>query len=511
MSAGPAPQRPRLALALAALGGLAHTASFAPLDAWPLQIAGLLLLALALDGAQPRRAALLGWLFAFCWLGSGFWWLYISIHRYGGVAAPLAAAAVALLAATLALYYALAAAACARLRSAHAALDAALFAACWLLAELARGVLFTGFPWIAGGYAHTQGPLAAWAPWIGVYGIGAVSAWIAAAAAAAWHARQRWPRVAALLLPPAAILALGLVLPSEFTRAAGSLSVTLLQSNMPQELKFEALQIERTLRWHREALASARGTLVLTPESSIPMPLGLLDNATLAAMRAPFAQGERAALVGIFTGNDSAGYTNSVIGLSAASDPARKDFYRYGKRHLLPFGEFIPPGFGWFVRAMDIPIGDQERGQSILPLDVGGQRVRPLICYEDLFAEDIAASVVGEGAATVLANVTNLAWFGAAMVQDQHLQFSRMRALELQRPIVRATNTGATAVVDHRGRIAARLPPLVEGALEASVEGRIGATPYARWLAAWGLAPLALGAATVIGAAAIARRRRSAP
>ena len=511
MSAGPAPQRPRLALALAALGGLAHTASFAPLDAWPLQIAGLLLLALALDGASPRRAALLGWLFAFCWLASGFWWLYISIHHYGGVAAPLAAIAVALLAAALALYYALAAAVWARLRSANAALDAALFAACWLLAELARGVLFTGFPWIAGGYAHTQGPLAAWAPWIGVYGIGALAAWIAAAAAAAWRTRQRWPRAAALLVPPAAMAALGLALPSEFTRTAGPLSITLLQSNVPQDLKFEPAQIERVLRWHRDALGAARGSLVLTPESSIPMPLGLLDGATLAAMRAPFAQGDRAALVGIFTGSDSAGYTNSVIGLSARSDPALTDFYRYGKRHLLPFGEFIPPGFGWFVRAMNIPIGDQERGLSIEPIAVAGQRVRPLICYEDLFAEDIAASVVGEGGATVLANVTNLAWFGTVMVQDQHLQFSRMRALELQRPIVRATNTGATAVVDHQGRITARLPPLVEGALEASVEGRIGATPYARWLAAWGLAPLALGAAAVIAAAAIARRRRSAP
>ena len=506
MSAGPAPRRPLLGFAIAGLGGLAQTASFAPLDAWPLQIVGLLLLALALDGASPRRAAQLGWLFAFCWLGSGFWWLYISIHHYGGVAAPLAAIAVALLAAALALYYALAAAAWARLRSANAALDAALFAACWLLAELARGVLFTGFPWIAGGYAHTQGPLAAWAPWIGVYGIGALAVWLAAALIAAWLRRQQAWRALAVALPPLAVIAVGQALPSEFTRSTGTLSITLLQSNMPQELKFEALEIERTLHWHREALAAARGSLVLTPESSIPMPLALLDNATLAAMRAPFAQGDRAALVGIFTGSDSAGYTNSVIGLSARSDPARGDFYRYGKRHLLPFGEFIPPGFGWFVRAMNIPIGDQERGQSIEPLVVAGQRVRPLICYEDLFAEDIAASVVGEGAATVLANVTNLAWFGAVMVQDQHLQFSRMRALELQRPIVRATNTGATAVVDHRGRITARLPPLVEGALEASVEGRIGATPYARWLAAWGLWPAALLALATVCASGRWRR-----
>lgn len=497
---------------LAAAGGLLQTASFAPLGAWPLQILGLALLVHALERAEPARAARLGWLFGFCWLASGLWWLFISIHRYGGIAAPLAGAAVALLAAALALYYALAAGLWARLRMVETnAFGAALFAACWLLAELARGVLFTGFPWIAGGYAHTDGPLAAWAPWIGIYGIGALAAWVAAAAAAAWRQRGRPAQAAALLALPLALSLAGLALPSEFTRSSGNLSVTLLQSNIAQDLKFEPAHIERVLRWHRDALAAARGTLVLTPESSIPLPLRVLDTDTLAALRAPFAQGERAALVGLFVGSDSEGYTNSVVGLSAASDPARGSFYHYGKRHLLPFGEFIPLGFGWFVDAMKIPIGDQQRGQSIEPFTLAGQRVRPLICYEDLFGEDIAASVVGDGAATVLANVTNLAWFGATMVQDQHLQFSRMRALELQRPVVRATNTGASAVVDHRGRVGARLPPLVEGALEASVDGRVGATPYARWLAEWGLWPLALAGAAIVGAGTRARRRGTAP
>ena len=417
----------------------------------------------------------------------------------------------ALLAAALALYYALAAAAWAHWRTKSAAFNAILFAACWLLAELARGVLFTGFPWIAGGYAHTDGPLAAWAPWIGVYGIGALAAWIAAAAGAAWHQRARPMSAAVLVALPLVVASVGRTLPAEFTRSTGTLRVTLLQSNIAQDLKFDAAQIERVLRWHREALATAAGALVLAPESSIPLPLGFLEPETLAALRATFVLGDRAALVGVFTGSDGVGYTNSLVALSATSDPARADFYRYGKRHLLPFGEFIPPGFGWFVAAMNIPIGDQARGQSIEPLQVAGQRVRPLICYEDLFAEDIVDSVVGDGAATVLANSTNLAWFGAAMVQDQHLQFSRMRALELQRPIVRATNTGATAVVDHQGHVSARLPRLTQGALEASVEGRIGATAYAQWLARWHLWPLAVLAVLVLALAALARRRRGTP
>jgi apolipoprotein N-acyltransferase len=486
---GPAP-----AVALALAAGILHTASFAPLEAWPLQVASLALLLVAL-GRQPtpRSAALAGWLFAFAWLASGMWWLFISLHDYGGLAAPLAALAVALLAALLALYHALALALYARWRSGRPGVDALLFSACWLAAELARAVLFTGFPWIASGYAHTSGPLAGWAPWIGVYGIGALAAWWAAATVVAWQTRTL------LTLLPAWGLALaGLALPQDFTRGTGTLSVTLWQPNVPQDLKFDAARVDRTLQWHLDALARSRGTLVVTPESSIPLPLHSLERDYLAALRAPFAQGERAALVGLFTGSETEGYTNSLIGLSSPSDPAASGgFYRYGKRHLLPFGEFIPTGFGWFVRLLNIPIGDQERGRTIDALSVAGQRVRPLICYEDLFAEDIVDSVVGDGAATLFANATNLAWFGSVMVQDQHLQFSRMRALELQRPIVRATNTGATAVIDHRGRVTARLAPLVEGVLDASVEGRIGVTPYAAWLSRLRLWPLAFAAALV--------------
>ena len=144
-------------------------------------------------------------------------------------------------------------------------------------------------------------------------------------------------------------------------------------------------------------------------------------------------------------------------------------------------------------------------------LPFAGQRLRPLICYEDLFGEDVVASALdsGEPAATVFVNVSNLAWFGPRMVQDQHLQFSQMRALEFQRPIVRATNTGATAHVDHRGRVLARLPAEQAGVLEVSVDGRSGATPYARWLAMLGLWPL--WALAALGVLPVLARRRADP
>lgn len=496
-----------VAWVLACLAGVLHTASFAPLEAWPLEIVALAVLVLLARQAPPRAAAALGWWFAFGWLSSGLWWLFISLHRYGGMAAPLSALAVALLAAGLALYYAAGLALWARWRGATPTRAALGFAACWLLAELARGVLLTGFPWIAGGYAHTSGPLAAWAPWIGVYGIGALAAWLGAASGLACAARPRWPALLGLVGAPAAVALMALALPSQFTRDSGRLTVSLLQPATAQDEKFEPGQLRSILQWHVARMSEAHGTLVVTPESSIPVPPQMLDESWPQALRMPFTQGGRAALVGMFLGDDQHGWVNSVAALSADSDIARGEpAYHYGKHHLLPFGEFVPPGFHWFVALLNIPIGDQARGTSIAPLAVGGQRVRPLICYEDLFGEDLVASVVGEHPATLFANATNLAWFGPLMVQDQHLQFSRMRALEFQRPMVRATNTGITGVVDHRGVLTARLPSEVPGVLEAEVHGRIGVTPYAGWLSALGLWPLAAAALALVVWSARPRR-----
>ncbi|MDT7834316.1 apolipoprotein N-acyltransferase [Aquabacterium sp. OR-4] len=529
---------PRLA-GPAALGlGALHTAAFAPVEAWWLQIlalAGLVALvarAASAGAGATRRAAALGVWFGLGWFASGLWWLFISMHHYGGLAAPLAAGAVGLLALFLALYPAAALAAWARWRRGRAGQDVALFAACWLLAELARASFFTGFPWIASGYAHSTGPLAAWAPWLGVYGILAIAAAASAALALAWRgpadgladrpadrlagagvaAQPRagaWSRWLPLLLV-SGLAALGQGLPQAFTRSTGRLAVSLVQPNIAQDLKFDAARIDANLDALARAVEGARGTLVVTPESVVPLPLPAVPAEYWTRLAGAVAAPGRAALVGVFLGDEQAGYVNSMIGLGAAQagrGVAGDDFYRYGKRHLLPFGEFIPPGFGWFVRAMAIPLDDQARGQSTAPMRLGAQRLRPLICYEDLFGEDLADSAVGPDSATVYVNASNLAWFGPRMVQDQHLQFSRMRALEFQRPVVRSTNTGATAVVDHHGRVSARLPPEVAATLEAEVDGRTGDTPYARWLAAAGLQPLWALALAVVGAMAWRPRR----
>ncbi len=489
-------------VALAALAGVAHALSFAPIELWWLQILATGALVALLVDESPRAAAWRGWAFGVGWLLAGLWWIYISLHVYGFLPAWLSAAAVVLLAALLSLYYALAAWGWARMRRGRPLVDALLFAAVWLLAELARGQVFTGFPWIAGGYAHTSGALKAWAPYVGVYGIGAISAWIAAAAAltiAAWQAGRRHGLVAgpertALALSPllAALLALvlGFALPQGFTKSTGLLSVTLLQTNIGEDVKFDPGHIRATLAWHRDRFDAARGQLVVTPESSLPILPDQIPKDLWLDYEQPFSKPGHSALVGIFTGDEDHGYTNTLVGLDIRHHMTDGSYYHYGKRHLLPFGEFAPPGFQWFIDLMKIPIGDQRSGVDKAPFEVAGQRVRPLICYEDLFGEDFADGMVGPAAATVLVNSTNLAWFGKLMIQDQHLQFSRMRALEFQRGQVRATNTGATAVIDFHGDVTARLPPRIEGQLDAVVEGRSGDTPYAVWVSKYRLWPL---------------------
>jgi len=501
------------AFALALLAGAAHALSFAPTEFWWLQLIATGALVALLADAAPRAAAGRAWAFGFGWLATGFWWLYISLHVYGYLPAWLSVLAVAVLAALLSLYYAIAGWAWARLRRNGPLIDALLFAAVWLLAELARGKFLTGFPWIAGGYAHTSGPLAAWAPYVGVYGIGALAAGISAATALVLlklRGPQHRPPLFTLspLALPALLLAVGAALPQGFTRSTGMLSVSLLQPDVAQNDKFEQAHIDAALAWHVVKLNAAPGQLVVTPESSLPvLPVQIPVEDWLAYER-PFNKPGKAALVGVFTGDDEHGYTNSLVGLDAKHHMTNGTFYRYGKRHLLPFGEYVPPGFHWFVDMMKIPIGDQASGVDTAPFTVGAQRVRPLICYEDLFGEDFATSMVGPEAATLMANSTNLAWFGKRMILDQHLQFSRMRALEFQRGQVRATNTGATAVIDWQGHVTARLPPEVEGELDADVEGRIGDTPYGVWVAQFRLWPLwGLGVGLILLTLLVPRRR----
>lgn len=496
-----------LALVLGAVHSLAM--SHSPL--WWLQILCVGGLAWRVSRASVGRSALLGWVFGTSWLAAGTWWLYISMHHYGGLAAWMAALAVLALSGFLSLYLALAMALFAKARRHRPALDALLFAACWLLAELARGVLFTGFPWAAAGYAHVDSPLAWAAPWVGVYGIGFLSALIGAALVLGMRSSSGLITGALIGVGVgvASLVILAALKPQTFTQPTGTLTLSLLQSNVPQEQKFSVEKLPQSLGWAQSSLLAARGDLVVGPETIVPLLPEQLPDGYWASLQLHFQRGDQAALIGRPLGSFEQGYTNSVAGVSRDTAKQPGGFYQYDKHHLVPFGEFIPAGFRWFTDLMNIPLGDFNRGPKVPPsFLVKGERVAPNICYEDLFGEELAARFGDPvDAPTMFVNVSNIGWFGDTIAVQQHLLISRMRTLEFQLPMVRATNTGATAVIDATGKVTASLPPFTQGVLQAEVQGRRGLTPYAQWASRYNLWPLLAGALLLLLLAVPLRRR----
>jgi apolipoprotein N-acyltransferase len=503
------------ALSLADASGQAHGA---------IQILCMSLLCLLLLAAQQRMALhnptaslswrgaasqglWLGWWFAWAWLCVTFRWLYIAMHVYAGMHSALAAAAVAALAGALALYYAAACAVWLVLMRGYAGgallvRGSFLFAALWTLAELMRGQWFTGFPWGAIGYAHVDSALQGFAPWVGVYGVGALAAAGAMALATLLLQRPSWRlglgvglTAGVVLTAPLAWLQWG----GEWTQSAGHATVRLLQGNIAQDEKFiPGRGLDEALIWYGQRLQDNQASLVIAPETAIPLLPSSLPQGYWAQLAQHYAaHPDQLALVGMPMGSFQSGYSNALVSLGGGQMTP----YRYDKHHLVPFGEFIPPLFRWFIDLMHIPLGDFQRGalrQPAVPWQ--NQRLAPNICYEDLFGEELAAAFVPakalghngtpDEAPTALVNVSNIAWFGNTIAIDQHLNISRMRAIELQRPMLRATNTGATAIIDHHGQVQAQLTRHTRGELNGQFEGRIGLTPYAWWAGHWGLKPL---------------------
>jgi apolipoprotein N-acyltransferase len=480
-----------------ALGACA-VAGFAPLDWWLAMVAALAGLFWLADCAAPRRAAFLGWTFGLGFFLVGVSWVYVSMHDVGGMPAMLAALAVLLFAAFLALYPALALWLAAALRRPHWTHRMLVLPAGWALTEWLRGWIFTGFPWLAIGYADAGGWLRGFAPIIGVYGVGFACAMLAAAlgdlcrrAVTAGDAWPAWHDAAWVLL-----LGAGMLLPRfEWTNPQGApVKVALLQGNIAQDLKFVEGRFESTLALYRHLIDSHPATLVVLPETALPRMLHAVPRDWLDALAAHARAAGSDIVVGVPLAESRERYFNSAISLGTSATG------RYDKVHLVPFGEFIPFGFRWFVEAMNMPLGDFTRGTDApRPLALGTQQVAVNICYEDLFGEEIIRQLP---TATLLVNISNIAWFGDSLAPHQHLEISRMRALETGRPMLRATNTGMTAVIDSSGIVVQRLAPFTEGALTAQVQGRGGATPYVRF----GNLPV-IGACAALLAVAAWRRR----
>jgi apolipoprotein N-acyltransferase len=478
--------------------GMLAVGGFAPLGLWPLPFLSLAVLFALLQRSASTRA---GFVVGFTW-GLGFFiagvsWVFVSLSVYGGLAPWLAALATFLFCAFLALFPALAGALQARWPVPPTLRLLALMPLLWGATEWVRGWIFTGFPWLVTGYSQVPAsPLAGYAPVVGVYGVSFVLA-LGAALLALCADRRRSPAVrAAGATAVAALAAGGLVLREiEWTTPAGApTTVELLQGNIPQDLKWRPEASRATLDTYIQMASSSAAKLIVLPETALPMFESQLPETFRRALTSIGRINGGDVLAGIPTGTLGGAYYNSVISFGSA--PGQ----RYHKVHLVPFGEYIPlkTVWGWVIEVLHIPLSDFARGsRDQRPLAVGGQRVAVNVCYEDAFGEEIIRQLPE---ASVLVNVSNLAWFGDSFAPWQHAQISQMRALETGRMMLRATNTGVTAIIDPRGRVQASLPLFQEGSLAGTIQGYAGSTPYVRWgnapvLALWGLLGIGLALA----------------
>ncbi|MSQ88473.1 MAG: apolipoprotein N-acyltransferase [Betaproteobacteria bacterium] len=449
---------------------------FSPFDFFPAALLALtVLMHLWLRAASPRAAFGLGFFFGLGLYGAGASWVYVSLHRFGAMPMPLAAAATLGFCAFLALFPALAGwlqARIARDSAAPVVLRAVLLIpAVWMLLEWSLSWFLSGFPWLSLGYTAIDAPLSGYAPVGGVY---AVSLALAVAAGLTWClalGHQRWFAAGALAL----MLACGYGLrATEWTTPVGEpLRVALLQGNVPQEVKFDPARYATTLEVYAQLAESSDARLIVLPETAVPRFLDLVEHPFLERLQAAAVRNGGDLLLGVPTRSAAAGYLNSVISLGVSPTA------QYHKVHLVPFGEFVPPGFGWIMRALAIPFADFSRGgANQRPLAIAGQRVAVNVCYEDAYGVEIIRQLPE---ATLLVNVSNVAWFGDSLAPAQHLQIARMRALETGRVYLTAANTGITAAIWPDASVRQQMPQFVRGRMDLEVRGYSGATPYVRF------------------------------
>lgn len=448
--------------------------AFAPLSWFVLAPLSLALLFDLCREAPPRRAAWLGFLFGCGMMAVGVSWVQVSIHQFGlpnywfsiGVTIPFVL--------FLAGYAALAAYCFARLGGRVDLCGAAAFAGIWTVTEWLRGWVLTGFPWLYVGYSQVDSTLAGFAPLAGVLGVSFAVALLGASLAVAFRASNARSRGAALGLALAIVVSGALLGRIDFSAAAGApLRVALIQGNISQPIKWQPEEREASLALYRQ-LSEPHwgGDLIVWPETAIPaFPEEVRDFLTEVGTR---ALDERTVLLtGIPTWPERAtGYRNSVIAIS--EEPGR-----YDKHHLVPFGEYLPlrPLLGPILDFLSVPMSDFQPGEPTQdPIRVHGYPIGVTICYEDAYSSEVRRTLPE---AALLVNVSNDAWFGNSLAPHQHLEIARMRAIEFRRDLLRATNTGISAIVDAHGRIVTRSAQFTATAISGQVQPRQGATPFA--------------------------------
>ena len=419
------------------LAGAATVLAFAPAGVFPLAAATFGYLIHLWMNAPPRLCFWRGFWFGFGLYLAGVSWVYVSLHNFGGMPMPLAAIATVGYCAFLALFPAAAGWLQARIPASNVVRACLLIPSAWVLFEWTLDWIFTGFPWMAVGYASVGWPLQGYAPLGGVYLLSFATVALGGLLWLMVHGQRK----AECLMLIVGILGLGQALHAvQWTKASGEpISAALLQGNIEQEMKFNPQRYAGIFDSYARLAESTNAKLIVMPETALPRFYHRIDPAELARLEAAARGNGGDLLLGVPYAHGEQ-YFNSVLTLGVSPQQS------YHKQHLVPFGEFIPPGFGWVLEILHIPMSDFGRG-----------------CAAD---------------ATLLVNMSNVAWFGDSLAPAQHLQIARLRAIETGRMHLTATNTGITAAIDRDGRVLGRLPQFTEARLEVAAQGYEGMTPY---------------------------------
>jgi apolipoprotein N-acyltransferase len=484
--------------------GLVLALAFAPTGWHPLGLLCPAALFLLWHGVGPREAALRGLLFTGGTFLAGTYWLYHSIHLVGQAPVWIALFLMVGLVAIMATYTSLAGYVVARWAP-GAGLERWLFVlpALWVLTEWMRGWFMSGFPWLALGYTQLETPLRGFAPVLGVYGVSLAVAVTAGAFVALLLGTQR-ERVVALATVVVLWLAGGLLATVAWTRPVGRpVTVALVQGAVPQSMKWEASQREHTMELYAGLTRPLLGTdIIAWPESAVPA-LEEYVRPYLAQVAGSATSRGSSLVMGLIRRDAS---TDAHYNSIAAWTPGAPQQQWYDKRRLVPFGEFfpVPSAVREWMRLMNLPYSDFQQGSDEqVPLRAAGQELAPTICYEDAYGSEQLRLV---RQSTLLVNVTNDAWFGDSTAPHQHLDISRMRALESGREMLRATNDGVTALIAYDGTLNGTLPQFEPGVLRGEVQPREGLTPYLRF----GNVPVVLLVAAALLVLALPRGRRGA-
>lgn len=456
----------------ALLAGALLPLAFAPFFIYPLALLSLLVLFVSWQSVSPRHALWRGFLFGLGLFGVGVSWVYVAIHEFGQ-ASPLLAGLmtfgfVALLALMLAIW------GWGVKKITGPILSATdyilLLPLSWLVFEWFKAWFLTGFPWLEIGTAQIDGPLAGLVPIIGIYGVSWLVALMAGLLAAAWILKKAWPVLVIL-----GLVVTGLLLqPVSWTQPVSEpFRATLIQGNVDQAIKWDRQQLRNTLQLYQQlTLDHSAADLVVWPENAATAFYHQIKDGYLDPLSDRVAAENTDVLLGLpVADEDSEAYYNSMTVIGDNSG-----FYH--KRHLVPFGDYVPlESLRGLIAFFDLPMSGFRPGPQQQPLlQAAGQPVGISICYEDAFSDEVLSTLPE---ATYLVNATNNAWYGDSFAPHQHLQISRSRALETGRPVVRATTNGISALIDHRGQIQSQTPQFEQAVLSGEVQPRQGQTPYA--------------------------------